>query len=74
MNTPEQDWNQEWEDMQPYEICPKCGRHYSELEHEYQYCYQCGWDADLKKFGMPIEPSQSDYDNGDADILTGRWI
>lgn len=57
MKTPEQDYDQEWEDMQPYEICPKCGRHYTELEIEYQSCYQCGWDCDLEKFCSPIEPT-----------------
>ena len=25
MNTPEQDYDHEWEEMQPHETCPKCG-------------------------------------------------
>ena len=74
MKTYEQDLDREWEDMQPHESCPKCGREYDELGFEYQFCKVCGWDAEFEALFEPIEPTQSDYDNGDADILTGRWI
>jgi len=60
-------------DYNSYSDCPKCGRPYDEIGHEYQFCKACGWDAENEKFEKPIEPTDSDYLNGDADILTGRW-
>jgi hypothetical protein len=56
-----------------YDDCPKCGRTYDEIGHEYQYCKACGWDAENEKFLKPIEPTNEDYMAGEADILTGRW-
>ncbi|KKM64153.1 hypothetical protein LCGC14_1504290 [marine sediment metagenome] len=56
-----------------YNDCPKCGRSYDEIGHQYQYCKSCGWDAEDDKFIGCTEPTTSDYENGDADILTGRW-
>jgi len=56
-----------------YEFCPKCGRHYDEIDVEYQCCSKCGWDAEKNKWTKPREPQKSDYLNGEADILTGRW-
>jgi ribosomal protein L37E len=53
--------------------CPKCGRTYDEIDYEYQACSKCGWDEDKQKWGESREPSDEDYMNGDADILTGRW-
>lgn len=55
------------------EDCPKCGRHYDEVDYEYQSCSKCGWDEENKKWGESIKPSSQDYLNGDADILTGWW-
>ncbi|GAB4327363.1 MAG: hypothetical protein Kow0037_00850 [Calditrichia bacterium] len=56
-----------------YDECPKCGRYYDELDYEYQICRACGWDAENKKWCKPIEPTDEDYINGEADFLTGRW-
>jgi len=63
----------EYYENPPYESCPKCGRSYNHIDFDYQYCSKCGWDAEEEKWGDASEPEQSDYDNGDADILTGRW-
>lgn len=75
MNTPEQDWDKEWEEMQPHENCPRCGRYLDEIDFEYQSCSKCGYDIEKKKFNPKIkrEPTEDDFLNGDADILTGRW-
>ena len=56
-----------------YHDCPKCGRSYDEIDYEYQSCSKCGWDEENQKWGETREPSDEDYMNGDADILTGRW-
>ena len=72
MNTPEQYYDWEWEDMQPHESCPQCGRDYDDIGFDYQYCKVCGWDIEKQKFCGTVEPTQADYDNGDADILTER--
>lgn len=53
--------------------CPKCSRTYDEIDYEYQSCSKCGWDAENKKWGRKRNPTQADYEAGDADILTGRW-
>ena len=74
MKTPEQDWDREWEDIQPCEMCPKCGRQYDEIDFDYQICSKCGWDAVEEEWTKPKEPSEEDFLNGDADILTGDWI
>ena len=66
------DYYEEEEDF-AYSSCPKCGRWYDEIGYDLQYCKACGWDVELKKFGKGIEPTEDDYLNGDADILTGRW-
>lgn len=68
----------EWYEDDPdcaYEYCPCCGRLYGCIDFDYQSCSKCGWDADNNKYNpkIKIEPTQSDYENGDADILTGRW-
>ena len=57
MNTPEQDWDREWEEMQPLEMCPKCGRQYDEIDFDYQSCSKCGWDAEKEEWGKRREPS-----------------
>lgn len=56
-----------------YSNCPKCGRHYDEIDHEYQSCSKCGWDAENNKPTKAREPQESDYLSGEADLLTGRW-
>jgi len=58
-----------------YEYCPACGRHYEWLDFDYQSCSKCGWDADKEKYNpkIKVKPTEDDYLNGDADILTGRW-
>jgi len=56
-----------------YTECPKCGRHYDKIDAEYQSCSKCGWDAENNKWGEKREPDESDFLNGEADILTGRW-
>ncbi len=57
------------------ENCPRCGRHYVDIDFDYQSCSKCGWDEDKQKYSakIKIEPTYDDYLNGDADILTGRW-
>ena len=63
-----------YDEMALYDDCPKCGRHYDEVCYSLQYCKVCGWDAENGKFEQPAKPKQSDFLNGEADILTGRWI
>lgn len=62
------------DEEQPYRECPKCGRDYDEIDFEYQSCSKCGWNEAEQKWGEAREPSDEDYMNGDADILTGRWF
>jgi|SRR6185312_12379951 len=70
---PEDDW--EYDDCQPWEDCPKCGRTYDHIDFDYQSCSKCGWDAEKEKFDSEIkrEPTDEDFMNGDADILSGCW-
>jgi len=56
-----------------YDDCPKCSRHYDEIDQEYQSCSKCGWDAEKEEWTKVREPQQDDFLNGEADILTGRW-
>ena len=53
--------------------CERCGRDYDEIDYEYQSCSKCGWDAEKQELTKKREPSDADYLNGDADILTGQW-
>ena len=73
METDEEYYDDDFYENTPLEQCPKCGRTYDDIGFDYQYCEACGWDAGNNKWDEPIEPTQEDYDNGDADILTGRW-
>ncbi len=59
-----------------YEYCPRCSRLYDCIDFDYQSCSKCGWDADVGRYNpkIKIEPTEDDYLNGDADILTGRWF
>lgn len=63
-----------YDDDQLCRDCPRCQRHYDEIDYEYQSCSKCGWDEENKKYNKPSKPTQQDYLSGDADILTGRWI
>lgn len=70
----QEDWyDDEYYEGQPHEDCPKCGRSYDHIDFDYQSCSKCGWDAENEKWTEAREPSDDDYLNGDADILTGRW-
>jgi len=62
------------DDESAYHECPKCGRSYDEIDYGYQACSKCGWDAEKETWGETREPEQADYEMGDADILTGRWL
>jgi len=66
-------YDEEYWENQPNDSCPKCGRHYDHIDFDYQACSKCGWDEERGKFSAPTEPTESDYECGDADILTGRW-
>lgn len=71
----EEEYDEEWEEMQPHEDCPKCGCTYDDIDFDYQHCSKCAWDADKKAFsGRARKPTDEDYLNGDADILTGQWL
>ena len=72
---PENDFNYDDEhyEEEPNKECEKCGRNYDNIDFEYQCCSKCGWDADKQKWGEKREPTDEDYMNGEADILTGRW-
>lgn len=64
---------EDYEEEVAYRDCPKCSRNYNEVDYEYQCCSKCGWDAEKEDWTKAIEPQESDYMSGDADILTGRW-
>jgi len=69
----EEYYDDEYYENQPHENCPKCGRDYDDIDFDYQSCSKCGWDEAEQRWGETREPSDEDYENGDADILTGRW-
>lgn len=69
----EDDFDEDCDDERGYDNCTKCGRDYNALDKEYQSCSKCGWDEEKQKWGEKQEPTDEDYMNGDADILTGRW-
>ena len=57
----------------PSESCPMCGRGYDDIEFDYQWCSKCGWDNGEQKWDEKREPTDEDFENGDADILTGEF-
>lgn len=59
----------------PNEVCVRCGRSYDDIDFDYQSCSKCGWDNEKKKYNSKLKCSPTDIDflNGDADILTGQW-
>lgn len=64
------------EDEVYYTECPNCGRSYDEIDADFCICSKCGWDADEHCFDFEIKrnPTDLDYLNGDADIVTGEWM
>jgi len=69
----EEDYDEDYWDGQPNDDCTKCGRHYNDIDYDYQSCSKCGWDEENQKWEKPIEPTDEDFMAGEADILTGRW-
>lgn len=70
------DYNDDYEEGQPLESCPRCSRSYDDIDYDYQSCSKCGWDAEKEEYSPAIKrpPYNDDYMSGDADIITGRWI
>lgn len=67
------DEDYDYDDESGFDVCTKCGRDYDQIDKAYQSCSKCGWDEEKQKWGEKREPTDEDYMNGDADILTGRW-
>lgn len=69
-------YDDEYYEGQPDECCPKCGRDYDDIDFDFQSCSKCGWDAEKESFDNEIvrEPSDEDFMNGDADLLSGEWL
>jgi len=72
----EEYYDDDYYENQPDESCPKCGRIYDGIDFDYQSCSKCGWDNEKNRFDNEIvrEPSDDDFLNGDADLLTGEWL
>lgn len=64
------------EDEVYYTECPNCERPYDEIDSDFCICSKCGWDANEHRFKSDAKrnPSDLDYLNGDADILSGEWV
>lgn len=75
LGEPDDYYDDEYYENQPYEDCPKCGRSYDDIDFDFQSCSKCGWDAEKEIFDQEVcrEPSDDDFMNGDADILSGHW-
>ena len=69
-------FDEEYYENQPYEQCPKCGRDFDDIDFDYQACSKCGYDIEKECFDNKIvrEPTDEDFLNGDADLLTGQWF
>lgn len=69
-------YDDDYYEGQHCESCPKCGRDYDDIDFDFQSCSKCGWDESKQCFDKEIvrEPSDDDYLNGDADLLTGEWL
>jgi len=65
---------EDFDEEQMRDYCPNCGRGYDEIDYNYQSCSKCGYDAENECYGTTRMPSDEDYLNGEADILTGDWI
>lgn len=72
-DTLEYDFDDEYWEKQQDERCEKCNRDYDDIDFDYQICSKCGWDKEAQKYGKTRKPTDIDYTNGDADILTGQW-
>lgn len=76
--TPEDnfDIDDDYNDDEGLLSCPKCGRDYDDIDYDFQACSKCGWDSEKNQYKNRIvrRPNNTDYMNGDADILTGDWI
>ena len=70
----DEDYSDSLEEDESFMDCPKCGRSYSKIDHEYQLCSKCGWDAEKGKWEKPQKPTRADYEMGEADLMTGQWI
>lgn len=53
--------------------CPNCHRTYDHIDFDFQSCSKCRYDAENECFSTTRSPSNEDFLNGDADILTGEW-
>ena len=72
---------EDWEDYEDdylenglRENCSNCGRPYDEIDFDYQSCSKCGWDDENQCWGFSREPTEEEYLNGEADILTGDFF
>lgn len=75
MATIEEDlYDDDFYENQPHEDCPKCSRHYDDIDYDYQICSKCGWEVEKEIFGKRREPTDDDFMAGEADLLTGRWL
>lgn len=75
-STSDDDYYNDLVENSPHESCPKCGRAYDDIDFDFQSCSKCGWDAESENYecGLITEPTEQDYLNGDADIMTGEWF
>ena len=48
-------YDDEYYENQPHEDCPKCGRHYDDIDFDYQICSHCKYNAESKTF-LKIKP------------------
>lgn len=64
------------EDEVYYTECSNCERPYDDIDSDFCICSKCGWDANEHRFKVDAKrnPSDLDYLNGDADILSGEWM
>lgn len=70
-----ENFDDDYLENQPHDNCPNCSRVYDDIDFDYQSCSKCGYDAEKKQLTPEIKskPTNEDYMNGDADVLTGEW-
>ncbi len=70
-----EDYENDLLENEPCTSCPSCQRDYDEIDCDFQCCSKCGWDVEDKDYKPHVvrHPSNEDYLNGDADVLTGEW-
>lgn len=68
-------YDDDYYENQPIESCPCCGRYYNDIDFDFQCCSKCGYDAEKEKHNPNLirKPTDKDFMNGDADILTQEW-